>query len=89
MKRCKGLNVKKETRTDDCTHSLPVVVFTGCAAKGDIKAAYAFGANSFVQKPLDFQHFVNTVQALGHYWLETNVASEIVVEAAARAAAGA
>jgi len=35
------------------------------------------GANSYIQKPVDFDQFRNTVKQVGLYWLVTNQAPVI------------
>jgi two-component system response regulator len=39
----------------------------------DVAAGYRFGANSYVQKPVDFAEFRAVVRLLGVYWLTINV----------------
>jgi hypothetical protein len=34
--------------------------------------SYHLGANSYVQKPLDFDQFRATIKQLGFYWLVVN-----------------
>jgi two-component system response regulator len=35
-------------------------------------AGYDLGANSYIQKPVDFNQFRDTVKLAGLYWLVTN-----------------
>jgi hypothetical protein len=35
-------------------------------------SSYSLGANSFIQKPVDFDQFRETVKTVGLYWLVTN-----------------
>lgn len=65
-----GLSVLREVRA--CTRALPVVVLSSSDEPGDIAAAYAAGANSYLRKPVDFDLFVQLVQDLHCYWLRHN-----------------
>ncbi len=35
-------------------------------------SSYSLGANSYIQKPVDFDQFRETVKTVGLYWLVTN-----------------
>jgi two-component system response regulator len=37
-----------------------------------VLCSYDFGANSFVQKPVDFAEFIEAARHLGLYWLVLN-----------------
>lgn len=52
---------------------LPVVVLSSSDDPGDIAAAYAAGANSYLRKPVDFEIFVQLVRDLHRYWTGHNV----------------
>jgi two-component system, response regulator len=67
-----GLDVLKLVRTDPRTQCLPVVILTSSSEEEDILSSYRLGANSYVRKPVEFQHFAEAVQQLGHYWLAIN-----------------
>ena len=67
-----GLEVLKEMKADSRTRTIPVVILTSSREDPDIAAAYALGANSYVVKPVDFDHFAEAVSKLGLYWLLVN-----------------
>jgi two-component system response regulator len=67
-----GFEVLKKLRDDDRTKLLPVVILTSSKEQQDIANGYDLGANSYVRKPVDFQHFVDAVRHLGLYWLVLN-----------------
>jgi two-component system response regulator len=67
-----GLGVLRSIRTDERTRLLPVVVLTSSSEEKDVIGSYNLGANSFVQKPVDFSQFINAAQQLGLYWLSLN-----------------
>lgn len=72
LPKMSGLDVLREIRNDDRTRTLPVVMLTSSAAERDVARAYHLGVNSYVQKPVDFGEFRETVRLLGHYWLSRN-----------------
>ncbi len=70
-----GLQVLQALRADKRTKRLPVVVFTSSSEEEDMIKSYDLGANSYVRKPVDFEHFSEATRQLGIYWLLLNEAA--------------
>jgi CheY-like chemotaxis protein len=49
---------------------IPVVVLTTSQQEADIVATYDLGCNSYVQKPVELDQFIDVVRKLGNYWFE-------------------
>jgi two-component system response regulator len=49
-----------------------VVVLTTSAEPFDVDTVYELGANSYIQKPVEFERFVDVVRQIGLYWLALN-----------------
>ena len=67
-----GHEVLRRIRADQRTQHTPVVILTSSTEPSDIIRGYASGANSYVQKPVDFDRFISAVKTLGVYWLDYN-----------------
>ncbi|HLG56360.1 MAG TPA: response regulator [Vicinamibacterales bacterium] len=67
-----GLQTLTRMRADPRTQRIPVVVLTSSKWEQDVARSYDLGANSFVQKAVDFTTFLETARALGLYWLGFN-----------------
>jgi len=67
-----GLQVLKRLRAEPSTKFIPVVVLTSSTEEQDLISSYEHGANGFVQKPVDFNKFVEVANQLGVYWLAIN-----------------
>ncbi|MBS4096629.1 MAG: response regulator [Sulfuricella sp.] len=76
LPRVDGFEVLKRLRGDALTHCLPVVILSSSREEIDLARAYRLGANSYIQKSLDFSHFVQSVKQMGEYWLSLNVVPE-------------
>lgn len=72
LPRIDGLGVLARIRGEAITRYLPVVVLTSSDEQQDIRACYSAGANSYVRKPVDSEHFAETVERLCRYWLLSN-----------------
>lgn len=67
-----GLDVLGEIKANPRTKSLPVVILTSSKQEQDMIRGYQLGANSYIQKPVDFDQFSGAIQHLSHYWLALN-----------------
>jgi two-component system response regulator len=67
-----GLEVLKKVKSDPRTKAIPVVVMTSSKEEQDLVKSYELGVNSYLQKPVDFDQFRETVKQLGLYWLVIN-----------------
>jgi two-component system, response regulator len=67
-----GLQVLKQLKSDPRTKRIPVVILTTSNEERDLVESYNLGANSFIQKPVDFEQFRAAVKSLGLYWLVVN-----------------
>jgi CheY-like chemotaxis protein len=67
-----GLEVLRRIRDDPRTSVQPVVLLTSSAEHTDIALAYAYRANSYIVKPVDFEQFTTAVRQVGLYWMVLN-----------------
>jgi two-component system response regulator len=67
-----GLEVLKQAKADPRTRNIPIVIMTSSKEEQDLVKGYNLGANSYIQKPVDFDQFRETVKNIGLYWLVTN-----------------
>jgi CheY-like chemotaxis protein len=69
-----GLQVLRQIKADPHTKGIPVVILTSSGEERDLIEGYRLGANSYIQKPVDFAQFQSTIRELGYYWLVVNQA---------------
>jgi len=65
-----GRDVLQEIKGQDELAPIPVVVLTTSADSRDVEACYAAGANSYVQKPVDLDAFMDAIRRLSDYWFD-------------------
>jgi CheY-like chemotaxis protein len=64
-----GRQVLARIKADDDLCRIPVIVLTTSADERDIQECYRFGANSYMQKPVDLEGFMAAVQRLTDFWI--------------------
>jgi CheY-like chemotaxis protein len=67
-----GMEVLRQVKSDPRTKTIPIVIMTSSKEERDLVAGYNLGANSYIQKPVDFDQFRETVKSVGLYWLIIN-----------------
>ena len=68
-----GREVLRTIKTAPDLLTIPVIVLTTSNAEQDIEQCYAAGANSYVQKPVDFEGFIRAIARLSDYWLNVSI----------------
>jgi two-component system, chemotaxis family, response regulator Rcp1 len=71
LPRLTGREVLERIRTTPELRSVPVVVLTTSRRLEEIQDVYAAGANTYIEKPQDFTRFVEVLQTIQRYWLDT------------------
>ena len=69
-----GLEVLRRVKADPQTRMIPIVVMTSSSEARDMVNTYGLGANSYIQKPVDFASFTEVVRGISAYWLTVNQA---------------
>ncbi len=67
-----GLEVLRQIKDHTQLRRVPVVVLTSSQEEADVITGYNLGANSYIVKPIDFDLLMETVRAIGNYWLLVN-----------------
>jgi two-component system response regulator len=50
--------------------TIPVIILTTSNDERDVKACYELGANTYIQKPVDFDGLISAIRQLKEYWFE-------------------
>ena len=74
LPRVDGVEVLRALRASPRAGAAPVVMLLPASEPRELAQCYQVGANSCVQKPLDFDVFYETIQMVGRYWLGQNLA---------------
>lgn len=65
-----GKEVLKFIKTDDKLKTIPVIILSTSTSRCDVQKVYELAANSYVNKPVDFNAFINVVQIIENFWLK-------------------
>ncbi|MBL4655422.1 MAG: response regulator [Bacteroidia bacterium] len=70
MPKVSGFEALEEIKKNPVLCSIPVVILTTSSDQEDIEKSYQLGANSYIQKSLNFEDFEGVVNLVGKYWFE-------------------
>jgi len=65
-----GKQVLEKIKQHEELREIPVVIFTTSNDEKDIEHCYQLGANTYIQKPVDLQRFMEAIERLKEYWFE-------------------
>ena len=63
-----GLEVLEIIKVSPELCCIPVVMLTMSKREEDVALGYKNGCNSFIQKPVEFEKFIEVVRQIGMYW---------------------
>jgi two-component system response regulator len=72
LPKVNGMEVLQQVKSDARTKTIPIVIMTSSKEERDLVSGYNLGVNSFIQKPVDFDQFRETIKVVGLYWMVTN-----------------
>ncbi len=72
MPRVDGFEFLRELRANDPFKMIPVVVFTSSGDEGDRLKSFQLGANAYVEKPVDYEEFLQAIHAISAFWAVLN-----------------
>ena len=75
-----GFEVLKEIRKNENTKFLPVIILTSSNEERDMIYGYLVGANSFIQKPVDFEKFSEAIKTITLFWTHINKTPNISIK---------
>lgn len=75
LPKVNGIEVLKIIKQDPELKRIPVVMLTVSKRDEDVVRSYNIGCNSFIQKPVSFDNFVEVVKQVSLYWGLLNIAS--------------
>ncbi len=73
LPKVNGLEVLRFIKENPRLKRIPTVMLTVSRRDEDIVRGYNDGCNSFIQKPVEFEKFVEAVKLIGLYWGLLNV----------------
>jgi len=64
-----GIEVLEKIRATEELATMPVIMLTASDRNEDVMKSYELGANTYIQKPVEFSKFVRALEVLGEYWI--------------------
>ncbi len=72
LPKVEGLDVLRALKNERATRAIPVVILTSSREPKDLIEGYRLGASAYVQKPVDFDQFRQTIREIGLFWIILN-----------------
>ena len=68
LPKVNGMEVLSHIRANTETSFIPVIMLTASNREEDVVRSYRLGANTYIQKPVEFEQFLHALDVLGQYW---------------------
>lgn len=68
MPKISGLEVLRQLKAHERFRRIPVVMLTSSREDRDLKTAYDLGVNSYIEKPVSFNKFIEVAAHIELYW---------------------
>lgn len=65
MPKMDGIEVLMKMKSDRTLKDIPVIMLTTTDDPREVEACYKIGCNVYIEKPIDFQKFTETLKRLG------------------------
>ncbi len=72
LPKVNGLEVLRQLKAHERFRRIPVVVLTSSREDKDLKTAYDLGVNSYIEKPVSFNKFMEVAEQIELYWCVLN-----------------
>ena len=72
LPKINGLEVLRQLKAHEQFRRIPVVVLTSSREDRDLKTAYDLGVNSYIEKPVSFNKFMDVAEQIELYWCVLN-----------------
>ena len=72
LPKVNGLEVLQKLKAHPVFRRIPVVVLTSSRENSDLKTAYDLGVNSYIEKPVSFNKFIEVSEHIELYWCLLN-----------------
>ena len=71
MPRKDGRQALREIKADSQLRHIPVIVLSTSTSVEDVASTFELGGNAFIPKPTSFQRFVEIMETVADFWLNT------------------
>jgi CheY-like chemotaxis protein len=72
LPKVNGLEVLRQLKAHERYRRIPVVVLTSSREDRDLNEAYDLGVNSYIEKPVSFNKFIEVAEQIELYWCVLN-----------------
>ena len=71
-----GHEVLEQIKLTPVLKKIPIIILTTSSSQGDINKAYDHHCNSYVNKPLEVEEFIQAILKIEEFWLQLTSLSE-------------
>lgn len=68
-----GRTMLESIKLNERLKEIPVIIFTTSSDQKDVKQCYEKGANSYIQKPVNFYQMKEVCKTISQYWFNISI----------------